>query len=224
MYNFYIIDGKKLIDYKPKGLHYANAIVRFTENNQVADNLSGQEFYQMHQEQAIKYSYLMIKLLPLSFNSGTSYTKEELDDYFNEVCLIEDLLGYMTPRELMQMFPVMKTYDGEKYETVDYFYTIQRAEELGMDVPLEEELNGFLMDFHNNDIRKYMVAWMGIVGRKREAGGGKDIMVEIFEELGVKVHTMQKQGNFLVDTETNERFKINKPKNKLKKLFSVPNE
>ena len=31
MYNFYVMDGKKLIDYKPNKKHYAAAIIRFSE-------------------------------------------------------------------------------------------------------------------------------------------------------------------------------------------------
>ncbi len=33
MYNFYVLDGKKLIDYKPKREHYARALERITDAN-----------------------------------------------------------------------------------------------------------------------------------------------------------------------------------------------
>lgn len=41
------------------------------------------------------------------------------------------------------------------------------------------------------------------------------------EKIGIHPRTMYQDGAYMVDSETGERFEIMKPKNPLRKLFSV---
>ena len=57
----------------------------------------------------------------------------------------------LTPRELYQLFPIEKEYDGDKWGTKDYYYCIQEIKEIGLDTPMDEEkVMHYIMECNNN--------------------------------------------------------------------------
>ena len=92
--------------------------------------------------------------------------------------------------------------------------------EFGIDNKIGDKAPDFLMEYWNWDINLYMVHWMGVVNRISMINGGKDIFLEFMEEQGVTSHFVS-DGEYMIDTDTGEKFKIVKPKSNVKKLFSV---
>ena len=222
MYNFYVMDGKKLIDYKPNKKHYASAIIRFSEKIGCLNEMSNEKFLSAYPDQFKQYLYLLIKFISNAFDSGESYTKEEIKEWFYLISGVNDMVECLTPNEFMQMFPIAKDYDGEKYEVKDYFYCIEYISQMDINKPIGQE-NGpeFLMEYWNWDINMYMCTWMGIVNRMHQAHGGRDITEEFFESQGVHFNTYYEEDGYMVDNVTGERHKVLKSQNRLKKLFSV---
>ena len=62
MFNFYVKDGKKLIDYKPKQIHYARAVKRLLESmsKYIAPYDSMSDTKEKHEEDFIKLLFLAI--------------------------------------------------------------------------------------------------------------------------------------------------------------------
>lgn len=81
---------------------------------------------------------------------------------------IDALINLMTPKELMNIFPIEKTYDGAKYEVKDYFSTMEAINTIGVDTPIKnykDSAFGFLWDYSNLDICKYLVSKMIVMSR-----------------------------------------------------------
>ena len=106
-YDFYIIEGRKLIDYKPKAKHYEKAAIRVLVDDWCC---------LFDKDKLKKYIFLNIKRFVTEEHEKQTYTYEQLEARLQFMLRLSDLMGELTPVEVMQMFPIHKTYDGEKYE------------------------------------------------------------------------------------------------------------
>ncbi|WP_216664702.1 hypothetical protein [Bacillus sp. WMMC1349] len=119
-------------------------------------------------------------------------TYEDVLTRFHIIGSINTMIGWLTPRELMQMFPVEKHYDGDKYEMKDYFYTMRVIEEKGLDncIGTEREVFDFISDYQNSDITSFMIESLSTVSALRRAEGQKGLLEEFAEEKGIDTYTM----------------------------------
>lgn len=221
-YDFYVLEGKKLIDYKPKAENYSRAFNRLMDSiDYITNEFTMYDMKEKHYEDFCKILFLMIKMHKHKDCKLSDKNAESVKGEFGVIEIIGNMVGLLTPREFMQMFPIEKEFDGEKYECKDYFYTVNYIEEFGIDTIIGDKASEFLMEYWNWDVNEYMVYWMSVVNRMHMLQGGKDILIEFMEEQGVQPRTLHQEGDYMVDDETGERFKIKKPKNPMKKLFSV---
>jgi len=73
--------------------------------------------------------------------------------------------GRLTPMELMQIFPVTKTYNGDRYDSKDYYFSMKAIQEHGLDKPIgnHESVVNLLWDYMNINILHFMVQWMDTI-------------------------------------------------------------
>ena len=90
-----------------------------------------------------------------------------------------------------------------------------------MDEPIGENVYKFLMDYQNWDVVKFAVAKMILISEISKIRTGVDPMDAFFDEMGIKTKTMYRDGDYMIDSETWERYEIKKSEKPLKKLFSV---
>lgn len=212
-YDFYVVEGKKLIDYKPKASHYERAIIRFLNN--YGDSI-------LDKEAAMKYIFLNLKKIVLERRDEKQCTYKELNNRLQHMFLLTDLMSVLTPNEFIRMFPIPKEYDGERYSMKDYFSTIKEVRKYKPDEPIgQENINKFLAEYYNWDVMEFEVAKLSTISDIRRMEGQKDLLEEFAEKNGVELQTFYQEGDYMVDRETGERFKIQKPKSKLRKLFTV---
>lgn len=71
-------------------------------------------------------------------------------------------IGLLTPRELMQMFPVTKDYGGDKGGYKDYFWTIENLGKLPPDKPIgsPQDAADVLWNYVNQDTECFFFTWM----------------------------------------------------------------
>lgn len=100
MYNFHILEGKKLISYKPTKEHYLLAIVRCIDKSEEAESISIKEWKEKHPENFKHYLYLAIKLIPKLFDYRKKYTSDEVGQWFDFINYIEGMIALLTPRDL----------------------------------------------------------------------------------------------------------------------------
>lgn len=86
----------------------------------------------------------------------------EANDNFTLVAVVKDLIGELTPKELENIFPIKKWYDGDKYEWKDYYYTKEYLKKFDPDKPIgEKEAVSLLWEYQNIDINLFAVKVMG---------------------------------------------------------------
>lgn len=212
VYDFYVIEGKKLIDFKPTAEHYEKAILRMVENemNFLSDR-----------DNLIKFIFLCVKKFAKERNYNKKYTYEEAESRLNFMFTVTDLMGGLTPVEFMRLFPIPKEYDGEKYGVKDYFSAIKEVSKYSQDKPIGDKITEFLVEYYNWDVMEFEVLKLSTISLMRRMEGQKGVFEEFAEQNGLHLQTFYQDGNEMVDSETGERFKIVKPKNKMRKLFSV---
>lgn len=50
-------------------------------------------------------------------------------------------IGKLTPRQMMDLFPIKKEYDGERFGCKDYFYTRKSVEKYALDRKIENAVD-----------------------------------------------------------------------------------
>ena len=127
---------------------------------------------------------------------------------------ITDCASKLTPMEFQTIFPIEKTFDGDKYQMKDYFYTKRYIDSFGPDRVIGEDIMEFLWEYHNRDIGDFVVKTMLALSAIRKAEGKRSLGAELAEIFGLTVYTMQedhKGRKYLTNTETGETFQVRKP-------------
>lgn len=152
--NFTVVSGdKSKIEDKQAKLEqlYMKAFVRelatisaYSDWNQCRDHLKRAVFY------AVKY----FSLERIDRRHSTEpRTLEQINADFSLLECVKMLMGQLTPREMMSMFPIEKEYDGEKFGCKDYYFTIEKLKDFDLDKTLGEEgLEDFLWCYWNDDL------------------------------------------------------------------------
>ena len=127
---------------------------------------------------------------------------------------VVDLIGQLTPRELLQIFPVEKTYDGERWEAKDYFFTMDVLRKHGLDKPLGKNVLDVLWDYTNIHVRLFNVAMLNAVDALRRMEGQETLMQEWAASNGEKLttytlHRDSKGRRWMINNETGERQRVN---------------
>ena len=126
---------------------------------------------------------------------------------------VVDLIGQLTPRELLQIFPVEKTYDGERWEAKDYFFTMDVLRKHGLDKPLGKNVLDVLWDYTNIHVRLFNVAMLNAVDALRLMEGQETLMQEWAASNGEKLttytlHRDSKGRRWMINNETGERQRV----------------
>lgn len=112
------------------------------------------------------------------------------------------LIEKMTYREFMQIFPIEKSYDGDKWECKDYFSTMDYLKDKNLDDVIGENAFELIWEYHNDDVIEFGVEYMMFLSRERRKRTGKGIAEEICEENNIEMLTMHEVDGkkFLMDS------------------------
>lgn len=119
--------------------------------------------HKMDKEELIKYIYLGVKALMVKYRSRPKYLDPEyIQNEYSMISSIVEGIGLLTPKEIVQIFPVSKEYDGSRYDTKDYFYTMDTLKKYKPDEPIgnQQEAINLLWEYVNHDISFFMVMRM----------------------------------------------------------------
>lgn len=144
-------------------------------------------------------------------------TQELADLYFQQIQVIIGAMALLIPKEFIQLFPITKDYNGHKYQSKDYFYTMDYVNKLPRNEPIGENINEFLWKYMNNDITEFMVKSMQAVSNLRRLEGLPSLSEQWTADNGIKtysMHTDHKCNQFLIDRETGKTMRV-KPRRHL---------
>lgn len=126
---------------------------------------------------------------------------------------IKMMMAFKTPKELSSIFPIIKEYDGHRYECKDYFSTIEYLDTLNQDIELGiKNVDEFFWNYYNNDIMNFSVKELLIFDRIRRLNGQKSLMESFIEDMGLEdeihTYTFDKETNTMYDNVTGECFDV----------------
>ncbi|AFK86969.1 MULTISPECIES: hypothetical protein [Thermoanaerobacterium] len=144
---------------------------------------------------------------------------EDLICNFKLINSIIDMMSTITPKEFINIFPIKKDYKGYKFDTKDYFYTIDYLKTLDLDTSIGDKILDFLWEYVNDDIHEFVVKMLLTMSHLRQMEGQPSIAEEFANMMGIKtykVYTDNKGKKFLYDSETGKTMPI-----KDKKSFKI---
>ncbi len=113
-----------------------------------------------------RYVFLGVKAFGKECLKNRDHSKiksmERINWLYERSHSIMTAIGLLTPRELMQMFPVKKDYGGEKGGYKDYFWVMEKLGKLLQDKPIGSAQNAadLLWDYVNSDIEYFFMMWI----------------------------------------------------------------
>ncbi len=136
-----------------------------------------------------QFAYCQARYISLS---SIEYNNEPhtMDDYYSmfyTIFLFKSILSLLTPTELLQTFPVTKTYDGEKYQCKDYFYTMNFFKDLDMNKPFKEQgvdILRVLFNYQNKWLGNIVIHSMLVMDKISIANGGDDMFTGYCKSQG----------------------------------------
>lgn len=114
-----------------------------------------------------KYIYLGVKAYGKEYFMNNHRSKihscEEIEWIYKGTHEIMKAIGILTPTELLHLFPVTKDFKGGRFGSKDYFWTIEKINEMSKDKPIgtERDVANVLWDYVNKDTEFFFLNWHG---------------------------------------------------------------
>lgn len=147
--------------------------------------------------------------LDLSYN--TPFAVKE--NGFNLMDALFGIIGRIKLKNLIKIFPIDKTYYGDKWDCKDYFFTMNVLKEKGLDNAVgRDEVFDLMWDYENRDLREVTVFYMSCMSAMYKKQTGVGIAEKFCEDNGIGTYTIDKENGLFIDNQTGEVAKVsNKP-------------
>lgn len=158
-----------------------------------------------------------------SIDTSTSHRDAFL--FLMEIKDVTTLLETFTYRELIDIFPIRKDFDGWKYEAKDYWSTKEYLKDKDLDSVVGESIDEFLWTYYNSDIMNFGIK-RTLIGDKLLKMEGKQGLLEGFLDVidpkhNVHTYTINHEKGYIYDRETGKTSKLVKPKKKKPKYLNI---
>lgn len=125
-------------------------------------------------EKVVFYGIKYLNITRYQFNPLT------IEQDFMLYDTVLDTISHLTPRQLLNIFPVSKIYSGgHNSDWKNYFTTMDTITEYGLDTQIAEPFS-FLWDYTNNETRYFLVHFMSVINDMRQLQGSPDMITEFF--------------------------------------------
>lgn len=144
---------------------------------------------------------------------GTDYVQSlnESQVTFNLIDTLFMVMGHIKLKNLVTTFPITKEYDGEKWQSKDYFYTMDVLSKMDWDKPLgRDKMSDLLWDYQNTDLRNVYIEYMCATSALYRAQTGKGIAEEWADDMGIPTYSVDNEEGFIRDNQTGKISKLEK--------------
>lgn len=130
----------------------------------------------------IQAAYLAIQII---IRQPDATDLKHAKEQFKFISITKSMLAHYSMNELISIFPITKRYDGEKYDSKDYWTTKQaiatylKEHNLTYGDPLGEDVLELLYDYQNPLLSLFTVAAMTAISKVNQFQGG----IGLFEEF-----------------------------------------
>lgn len=129
-------------------------------------------------------------------------TNEEIKDAISMNILTNEAIKELTFRDIMEIFPILKDYDGEKYDFKDYFSTIEYLKAVNIDEKIGDDLYDFFWEYASNPIMGYGAKSFILFGKLDEIEGREHMVKKFLRESGVTTYTIDEKKEKVIDNTT----------------------
>lgn len=158
--------------------------------------------------------YFGVRFTNMACGNSDGMDFETAQTAFEAMRFVLKLIGTVTPREFQTIFPISKTYDGARYETKDYFWTMEELRKIGLDNPITFERSFALcMDYENIHMRFFTVNQMCLIDRLRHFQGQGTMIEEFMAEKGIQACRLMVGENgkeFMYDPDKQTTYPVSK--------------
>lgn len=132
---------------------------------------------------------------------------------FNMIDVLFGIIGHIKLGNLIKIFPIDKTYDGDKWGCKDYFFTMDVPKEKGLDNAVGRDgVFDLMWDYENRDLREFTVFYMSCMSAMYKQQTGVGIAEKFCEDNGIGTYTMDRENGLVIDNQSEEIAKVsNKP-------------
>lgn len=152
-------------------------------NQKYGDILLGSEMsiVDMDEHEREKFLYATVMFLTTAEHKNAE-TLEDAEALFEIYDVVITALMALTPEQFERMFPIEKTYDGDRWEVKDYYFTKKIVDSLPKGEMLYKNVNPFefMWDYCNKTIRFLLVKYMGTMSEIRKFQGLPSLFEEYF--------------------------------------------
>lgn len=195
---------------------YMNCLERAIDANKLIPDINTNERKKM--------VYYGIKMLNAQKKDASNY--EYLMNMLNQSDFIKAVISTLTPDEFENIFPIEKTYDGERFGIKDYFFVKKSLDIIGREIEIGHNVEKLMWDYVNHDVREFNVNNLSILSDIRRHQGHKGIMEEFMESKGIMGYTLfdgEDGKKYLKNNETGDISKVKKPKPRYLNLVKKEN-
>lgn len=189
MENFKVLQGNKDLTKKADKVElyknaFVNAMLKSTETTIKEDR-----------DRLKQIAYYAVKQVAEKERKAINLTWEQAQAEFSFICVTKDILQMLTIEEYVNLFPIPKEYDGEKYQTKDYYYAVKEFAKYNSNEPLgKNNLEYVLWDSMNLDLFRFQAYTFSVMSALRQFQGKRGIMEEFMDEQGIESYTLNKSG------------------------------
>ena len=140
--------------------------------------------------------------------------------------IVKDIMLLMEQiplKTIINMFPIIKEYDGKRFECKDYYSTLDYLKNKKMDEPLGDEIHMFFFEYYNNDIMNFSIKQILLLDQLRKYQNQQSIFEDFLDTINkdksIHTYTIHKKEGYIYDNMTGKTMKITEPKKKIPKYL-----
>ena len=160
----------------------------------------------------VKYINYAIEIDAINHRLDSTYQTpfEVKQNSFDLIDAIFGIIGRIKLKNLIKIFPIDKTYDGDKWDCKDYFFIMDALKEKGLDNAVgRDEVFDLMWDYENRDLREVTVFFMSCMSAMYKKQTGVGMAEKFCEDNGIGTYTMDRENGLLIDNQTGEIAKVN---------------
>ena len=193
---------------------YHSAVTSMFEKHKSLDDWSQDELMKVALC-GVKYINYAIDIDAINHRLDSTYQTpfEVKQNSFNLIDALFGIIGRIKLGNLIKIFPIDKTYDGDKWGCKDYFFTMDVLKEKGLDNVIGRDgVFDLLWDYENRELRELTVFYMSCMSAMYQCQTGVTFMDKFCEDNNIDSYSVDRENGIIVNNQTGKFAKLsNKP-------------
>ena len=181
---------------------------------------------QTHNIHFLSHMYFSAQTEPQLLYAAIRYLPHEKDQpvSMSEWLAVCRLISRQTPRQFVRLFPISKEYDGQRYQSKDYFTTMQSIARHGWDTPIGDAVD-FLWDYVNPHTSAFVVSFLCALDRERRQQNRPGLLESFAKQQGVELPSYRpvtlNGKQYMQSQKDGSIVRVSPPKNKMPRWWKI---